>query len=224
MWDYEKIGNEMVMKMMLIDGVREPTLTEIQYESDEDIYEDKNLRTIPAWKYYSEPHPGIPEHYHTVNFYNNISMATSENDNDLQLPRFPFSMVNREIKCKLLISLKESQREMPSLKKLSNGSIIIASSNFPMDIKHDVEIFLKLHEKLLPCCFTTSTDDIIIDSPLTAGSRVRCYYLVTPLVVTEAILIRSNSRVICRCEYEEAWFHGSTSYQQFSEVGIEESD
>ena len=218
MWDYEKIGNEMAMKMMLIDGIREPTLTQIQEDSDRNVCVDRSLLSVPAWSYFSEPHPGLPEHYHTVNFYDNLHKLTVEDDDDLQLPKVPFSMVDHEIKYKLLINLKPARLGIPALKTLKNGTIIITSSSFPSDIGNETEIYLNFHDKLLPCCFTTSTSDVIMDSPLTTECRVRCYYLVIPSVVTEITFMKSNGRVIYRCEYEEMWLHGSASYHQLCEA------
>lgn len=214
MWDYEKIGNEMAMKMMLIDEIREPTLTQIQENSEQNVCVDKSLLCVPAWSYYSKPHPGLPEHYHTVNFYDNLSKLTSEDDDDLQLPKLPFSLLDREIKYKLLINSQPKRPGVPSLKTLKNGAIVITSSSFSPDIGNETDIYLNFHDKLLPCCFTTSTSDVIIDSPLTTECRVRCYYLTIPSVVTEITFMKSNGRVIYRCKYEEMWFDGSASYHQ----------
>lgn len=214
MWDYEKIGNEIAMKMMLIDEIREPTLTQIQENSVQNVCVDESLLCVPAWSYYSQPHPGLPEHYHTVNFYDNLGKMTSEDDDDLQFPKLPFSMLDREIKYKLLINLKPKRPGVPTLKTLKNGAIVITSSSFSPDIGNETDIYLNFHDKLLPCCFTTSTSDVIIDSPLTTECRVRCYYLAIPSVVNEITFMKSNGRVIYRCEYEEMWFDGSTSYHQ----------
>lgn len=222
MWNYEKIGNEIAMKMISIDGIREPTLSQIQENADKSVCGDQKFLSVPAWMYYSEPHPGLPEHYHTINSYINNCITASSNDNNLQLPQLPFSMVNREIKYKLLIALKASQLKIPSLESLVNGSIVISSCGFSSmdhhEIETETEIFMDLHDKLLPCCFTTTTDDVIIDSPATTGSRVRCYYLVIPAAVSEVTFMDSNGNVICRCDYQEVWLHGSTSYRHISKA------
>lgn len=210
MWDYDSIGNEIIMKMMLIDGIKEPTLTQIQENED-----DENVAQRPAWLYLSERHPGIPEHYHTISAYNSTSYSQIDN---LQLPQLPFSLVNHETKYKLLIALKARELELPSLNKLSNGSIVITSSNFPMVIEKETEIFLDFHNKLLPCFYTNALDEVIIESPATIGCRVRCYYLVIPSVITEVTFIDLNGNVLHRCEYDEIWLHGSTSYHQISKA------
>lgn len=211
MWNYEKIGSEMALKMMLIDGVREPTLTQIQDNPEEKGMSDENLLKYPAWLFYSEPHPGLPEHYYTVSAYN---QDTTVDD----LPQVPFSLVDRVISYKVLVSLEEAPLNVPSLSRLTNGTIIITSSHFPVCSLNEIEMFLYVHEKLLPCFVTSSMSDIIIDSPQTTGSRVRCYYLVIPTAISEVTFIDSNGNVIYRCDYQETWLHGSTSYHRISEA------
>lgn len=205
MWNYEEIGHNMALKMLLVDGVREPTLSQIQENPDE------NAKFTPAWKLHSDPHPGIPQHFLNVS------------RNDLQLASLPFSWVNREVHYKLIIKLDKMNPKLPSFQRLTNGTIILTGHKISDDINQNIEIFLHIQDKFIPCYYTQKPEDIIIDSSTPAGSPVRCYYLVIEDAIIEATFLTSRGKVIRRCEYKEMWFHGSTSYQELcNAVKIEE--
>ncbi|KAG5684290.1 hypothetical protein PVAND_013526 [Polypedilum vanderplanki] len=222
MWNYEEIGHNMALKMAVIDQVCEPTLAQIQKDAEKSVHGDENLFSIPAWKYYSKPFLGFPEHYIAAQrfyeVYNKINMnLTSTNEDDLQLPIIPYSLVNHEVHFKLIITFKQHASRLPTLYALRNGTIIITSNFFPTAIQHNVEIYVHFQNKLLPCCFTI-VDNVIVDSPLTRNARARCYYVVEPKAVVEATFIDENQNVICRCDYSTIPLHGSNSYQEICEV------
>jgi hypothetical protein len=223
MWNYEEIGNNLALKMALIDSVYEPTLAQIQCRAEKSVHADEKFKSIPAWKYFAEPFLGLPEHYYSLQRLALASRCIDENitsrdDNDLSLPALPFPMLNRCIYFKLFIQVKARFADwIPSLRQLRNGTIIITSRSFPADIKHNIEIYLQLHNILLPCCFAPRAD-VIINSPLTSTGRVRCYYVVNPVAIVEATFINAKGRVICRCDYTQTNLHGSSSYQEICEA------
>lgn len=223
MWNYAQIGNELAMKMAIIDGVKEPTLTQIQTGAQESVYPNDHFKNVPAWKFYSEPFLGIPQHYYTLQ---NITQAVNQNgkcitsadDDDLMLPKLPYSLANRSIYRRLIIIPKiNTNEDLPSMQQLTNGTIIVTGHKFPVEKKYSIEISLILHNALLPCCFA-KLSDVILHSPLTANARVRCYFLAIPTSVIEITFIDSNGNVICRSDYVSMNLHGSSTYQEICEA------
>lgn len=203
MWKYEEIGHNMALKMLIVDGVREPTLSQIQENSEDSNFVEENSKWTPAWKFFSDPHPGIPQQF------------LNRNNNDLQLAALPYSMVSHEVHYKVIINLHNTTQKMPSFKRLQNGTIILTGHKIP---EHNIEIFLHIHDKLIPCCYTSQLENVIIEDPSTAGGHFRCYYLAVENAVIEATFLTSRAKVIHRCEYKEKWLHGSTSYQELCDA------
>lgn len=206
MWNYEKVGNEVALKMLIENGVQEPTLAQIQQNAENSVHPSKKKKSTPAWLSYSDPHPGLPQHFLTT-----ISI------NDLRFPSLPFSMVNREIEYKMVIKLDNSKqkRRLPSLPRLTNGTIIVTGRELPAEMKPNIEIFLHMFGKLIPCCHTSPLHEIIIENPTaTIDGRVRAYYIHVEHAITEVTFMSSKSDVIHRCHYEEIWLHGSTPFEK----------
>jgi hypothetical protein len=202
MWNHEEIGHNMALKMLIVDGVREPTLTQFQDDSKNSAFVDGNSKWTPAWKFFADPHPGVPGQ-----FLNN-------NTNDLQYAALPFSLVNREVHYKVIVKLDNTHQKRPSFHRLANGTIIVTGHKLSDEIEHNVEIFLHIHDKLIPCYYTSQLENVIIEDPSSDGGHVRCYYLAVEDAVIEATFLTSRGKVIHRCEYKEMWLHGSTSYQE----------
>jgi hypothetical protein len=206
MWDYEKVGNEVAVKMLIVDGVEEPTLAQIQKNAENSVHSSKKKKSIPAWRSLSNPHPGLPQHFLATNSIN-----------DLRFPSPPFSMVNREIEYKMLIKLDNSKqkRRLPSFPRLTNGTIIVTGHRLPVELSPNIEIFLHMFDKLLPCCHTLPLHEIIIESPESAvDGHIRVYYVHVEHAVTEATFLSSKGDVIHRCDYKEILLHGSTPFQE----------
>lgn len=208
MWNYEKVGNEVAMKMLIVDGVREPTLAQIQKNAENSVHSSKKKKSTPAWLNLSESHPGLPQHFLATNSIN-----------DLRFPSLPFSMVNREIEYKMVIKLDNSmkKRRLPSLPRLTNGTIIITGRELPHEMKPNIEIFLHMHDKLIPCCHTSPLHEIILENSKSAavnGVDVRVYYVHVENAVTEVTFLSSKTDVIHRCHYKEIWLHGSTPFKK----------
>lgn len=208
MWNFEEIGNDLALKMMIVDGVREPTLSQIQENSN---YDEENSKWTPAWKFFSDPHPGIPKQF------------LNKDNNDLRLAMLPYSMVNYEVHYKAIIKLHNTTQKIPSFNRLRNGTIILTGHKIPDEIEHNIEIFLYIHDKLIPCYYTSHLENVIIEDPSNAGNHIRCYYLAIENAVIEASFLTSRGKVIHRCEYKEKWLHGSTSYQELCNA-IEDKD
>lgn len=205
-YNYEKMGNEIALKLMTLRRVREPTMLQVQKDSEKDSVD---FNSTPAWLQNSPPHPGLPEHYHTKSLIDNHQNSSAE---DVSLPILPFH-VNREIFFKFVIFpvVPGRCRKLPLLTSLMNGTIITTGAPLPEGIKNNVEIFLSIHDKLLPCCYS-SRSEVITTSPLTPSSRVRCYYI-PDLSVSREISFFSPEGVLIRGEaYQFKRFNGSTPY------------
>lgn len=184
MWNYKEIGNEMVAKMLLVNGICEPTLAQIQEKSEESVHGDENSKNTPAWLYYS-------------------SLA---NEHEIK-HKIVIKLINNDAKS------KKKKKNLPSLSRLKNGLIVITGRELTRDMKQKIEIFLQFHDNLIPCCYTTSFESITTESPSTVG-QIRCFYIAVEHAIKKATFLTSNADVIHRCDYKEIWFHGSTSYQQ----------
>lgn len=199
------MDNDIALSMLLNKRVREPTLNQVNQEAESGAVENMKLKSIPAWLHFSEPHPGLPEHYLVKSLIDKHEMSTVS---DNFLPDLPFE-VNREIIYKLIIIPKQGFCDVlkpvhvgsvvpdketlhayrlmkyepfsepanhPSLEKMMNGTIAVVGRPFPNDKKHNVEIFLYIHKMLLPVAYCPLSE-VIITSPLTPNGRARCYYI-----------------------------------------------
>lgn len=210
-YDYEKMGNEIALGMMMKHRIREPTLSRV---NSENFNNQEDFSPIPAWLRKSERHPGLPEHYHTLNTIENDLKQTADDDS-MYLPDLPFE-VNREILSKLIVLPRErpyskQPKFLPPLIDLMNGTIIIVGPPISDDIKHNVEIFLKMHDKLLPCCYTQRSE-IISSSPTTPLGRARCYYIPEISALPEICFLSSHEKVLQRNGYAVKWLPRSVPY------------
>lgn len=210
--NYEEMGNKIALKLMAVKRVREPTLFQVQKGSENELM---NLESTPAWLLNSPLHPGLPEHYYTkIEIENHQKPST---DVEMLLPNLPFQ-VNREIISKFVVfpAVNSKKRKLPRLTSLINGSIIITGAPLPEEIKNNVEIFLSIHGKLLPCCYSLRSE-VIITSPFTPSSRVRCYYI-PELSQSREIKFFSSVGACIRSEaYQFKCFNGSTPYSDLYE-------
>lgn len=217
-YDLKKMENEIALGMMLRYRIREPTLWQVQRQTDKFNLEKQSM--IPAWLRNSEASPGLPEHYITVNAIEN-DFKSSADDDGLQLPDLPFE-VNRVILYKLLIVPTEWQhfaqsQPFPALNDLMNGTILVIGPPLPIaeNIKKNIEIFLNLHDKLLPCCYAQQTE-IITSSPMTPSGRVRCYYIPELSRLPEITFLSSKEKILKRSQFLTKWLHGSIPYHSIS--------
>lgn len=197
-YDFEKMENEITLAMMVKHRVREPTLCQVQLNSEN--FEKVNFSSTPSWVKNSELHPGLPEHYLTVNAMD-----------DLDLPDLPFKM-NREILHKLIVrpSPRKTQK-LPQLIDLMNGTVVITGPQLIEEIKYNVEVFFHLHDKLLPCCYAQRSD-IIANSPF-ARSRARVYYIPEASTAAHEIsFISASSKILQRCPFSVKWLQSSVPY------------
>lgn len=209
-FDFKKMGNELALALMIRRRIREPTLSQIQLNSENSHQE--HFSSTPAWLRNSSSHPGLPEHYLTLSTIEN-ELKPAEDDE--QLPELPFE-VNRTILYKMMIVPKERQRSkqlkrLPKLIELMNGTILIVGPPLAEEIEHNVEIFLNLHDKLLPCCYATT--QIITWSPTTPEARARCYYLPETSATPEITFLSSEEKVLFKCYQLSTFFTGSTQYE-----------
>lgn len=200
-----KMDNDIALSMILNKRVREPTLNQVNQEAESGVVANMKFKSIPAWLHFSEPHPGLPEHYLVKSLIDKYEMSTVSDD---FLPELPFE-VNREIIYKLIIIPKQGYCDVlkpvhvgsvvpnneplhayrlmkfepfsepadhPSLDKMMNGTIAVVGKPFPDDKKHNVEIFLYLHKMLLPVAYCPLSE-VIITSTLTPNGKARCYYI-----------------------------------------------
>jgi hypothetical protein len=195
-YDLEKMEKEIPLAMMVRHRVREPTLSQVQLNSEN--FEMEGFSSVPAWLKNSELHPGLPEHYLT-------SSALDAAD----LPELPFH-VNREILFKMIVVPQSNPNKLPPLIKLMNGTVIINGPELKVANKHDVEIFLHLHEKLLPCCYSQESE-VITTSPFTR-SRARCYYIPST-TLHEISFLSSSSKVLHRCPFSKKCHPSSVSFK-----------
>lgn len=207
-YDYEAMGDDIALKLLTMKRVREPTLWEVQQECCDG--------KVPAWLQNAKSHPGLPEHYITMCAIENDHESTSHKQN-IPLPKLPFA-VNREILLKMVVTPNKQLRnqKIPPLSELANGTIIIAGEPLPHKIKHNIEIFLQLHQKLLPCCYSPHSE-IITSSPLTEQGRVRCYYVpdASSSSPPGIVFISSQEQVLHHSQrYHVEWLHGSTPYTE----------
>lgn len=215
-----KMGNQIAIDLMMLNRVREPTLTQVQTNSELSVHGHEDYKSIPAWLYYSQNHPGLPEHYLTQCTIDN-HLGSSIYDE--KLPELPFE-VNREVIEKLVIipkhainKRKSESQVIPSLADLENGTVIINGIAFPEEIKHNIEVFLNIHDKLLPCCYVAERSEIITSSPLTVKGRARCYFIPDPTVPCEISFMSSQGKLLHRCQYNVKWFDGSVPYDVLHE-------
>lgn len=211
-YDYEAMGNEIALRMMILKRVREPTLWQVQQDCEE------KFKSTPAWLQHSQPHPGLPEHYLTLCSIVRDETSTVEDD-EVPLPKLPFD-VNREIFKKLLIvpATKKNQKrtKLPQLNSLANGCVLIVGP--PLNEPFNTEVFLVLHDKLLPCCYSKRLD-VIINSPTSSVmDRVRCYYIHDESLAQRGItFLSSNGKLLHYSElYLVKWAHGSTPYHMLN--------
>lgn len=199
------MNNDIALNMILNKRVREPTLNQVNQEAENGVVANKKFKSIPAWLHFSEPHPGLPEHYIVKSLIDKNELSTVC---DNFLPDLPFE-VNREIIYKLIIIPKQGfcdvlkpvhvgnvvsnnetlhayrlmkfepflePADHPSLDKMMNGTIAVVGRPFPDDKKHNVEIFLYIHKMLLPVAYCPLSE-VIITSTLTPNGKARCYYI-----------------------------------------------
>ena len=199
------MDNDIALSMILNKRVREPTLNQVNQEAESGVVANMKLKSIPAWLHFSEPHPGLPEHYLVKSLIDKHEMSTVSDDFLLDLP----FEVNREIIYKLIIIPKQGYCDVlrtvhvgsvvpnnethnayrlmkyepfsepanhPSLDKMMNGTIAVVGRPFPDDKKHNVEIFLYIHKMLLPVAYCPLSE-VIITSTLTPNGKARCYYI-----------------------------------------------
>lgn len=200
-YDLDKMESEIPLAMMVRYRVREPTLNQVQLNAES--LEVEHFLSVPAWLKNSELHPGLPEHFLAAN-----AMVGDD------LPDLPFD-VNREIQHKLIIvpiaSSKKSQK-LPALIDLMNGTVVVTGPPFADETVHNIEIFLHLHDKLLPCCYT-QRPNIIATSPFTR-SRARVYYIPdsSPPTPPEISFVSAASKVLQRCQFSVKWLSRSVPY------------
>lgn len=218
--NFEKMGNRIAIDLLMMKRVREPTLTQIQKDSKLSVHGHADFKSIPAWLYNSQKHPGLPEHYLTQCTIENHLKSSIYED---KLPELPFE-VNREVIEKLVIipkhvnnKRKSESQAVPSLADLENGTVIINGITFPEEIKHNIEVFLNIHDKLLPCCYIAERSEVITSSPLTDKGRARCYYIPDPSIPFEISFMSSQEKLLRRCQYNVKWFDGSVPYDVLHE-------
>lgn len=202
------MGNNIGLKLITTEQVLEPTLWQIQQNSGSEF---ENIKPTPAWLQHSQLHPGLPEHYFTI--------TAADPANIDAFPQLPFH-VNREIFHKIvIIPTIQKHQKLPSLSQLGNGSIVISGNSIQKQISNNVEIFLFIQEKLLPCCWA-ERKEVILKSPSTAKSKVRCYYVFDTEHAKLGIVFNSSEgESIYQCQsYDTKWLHGSTPYDKFLEV------
>lgn len=206
--DFTKLGDEISLQLMITKRVREPTLWEVQKGIDND--KQMRFESTPSWLLNFQAHPGLPEHYITKWKIENLNKSADE---ILNLPKLPFS-VNREILQKLLI-IPTTPESPPKLTELRNGTIIVVGGPLQEKVKHNIEIFLSLRDKLLPCCYCLASE-VITRTPSTISGLVRCYYV--PDGKKEISFISSNEQLIQKWNnYRIKLFCGSTPYEVLRE-------
>lgn len=212
-YDFRKMGNDIALKMMLKHRIREPTLCQVQRNSENSQQENS---PIPAWLQNSEKHPGLPEHYLTLNtIENNIKSAADDEEEDMHLPKLPFE-INRDIIYKLIIIPRErlhltQPQLMPPLVDLMNGTVIVHGPSLADEIKHNIEIFLNIQGKLLPCCYAQRSE-IITSSPFTAMGRARCYYCPLQTADPKIFFFSSQEKVLQCTRYSVKFLPRSVPY------------
>lgn len=208
MADYSKMGNELALKLMVLRRVREPTLCAIQENAKESVHANKKSKSIPAWLFYSKPHPGLPDHY-IVKSVIESDKNSSGQDDDISLPTLPFKFY-RDILYKLIIIPEPIG--IPSLFDMKNGTIIIVGRPLPDHLKHNIEILLYLQSKLLPVCYCP-VNEVITKCPVSASGRTRCYYAphVSSILL---IFVNADEKIIHRTNYRMKWLSGNIDYHQ----------
>lgn len=206
MKDLKELGNEIALQMMITKRIREPTLSEVQRNSE--MRAKERFGSCPAWLSNSQPHPGLPEHYIT-------KWSIEKETRDCDLPQLPFR-VQREIFHKLLIipSLISGSKSLPKLNELNNGTIKVTGSPLPDETVHNIEIFLLLHNNLLPCCYCPESE-VITRSASTSDGRVRCYFIPTLRGKKKITFMTSSEKVLqSGTSYRLEGFEGSTPYEK----------
>lgn len=209
----EAMGNKIALKLLMLKRVREPTLCEVQKDTE------GNFSSTPAWLQNSQPHPGLPEHYLTMCSIENDESSTVDED-DVPLPRLPYD-VNREVSFKLLITpahppKNQRMSKIPSLNSLMNGSVVIVGP--PLHQPMNTEIFLILSKKLLPCCYADRSEIINIGPTLTSTGRARCYYIADSTTDHEISFSSSDGKLLYQLKgFRMKWMHGSTPYHMLHE-------
>lgn len=221
--NYEKIGNGIALNLMITKRVREPTLAQVQKNSKASVHADEDFKSIPAWLYNSSKHPGLPEHYITKSIIEQLQEASLHED---EIPDLPFQM-NRDINEKLVIipmpyvnKRKSEIQNVPPLADLENGTVVVSGVALLEESKHNIEIFLSIHDKLLPCCYVTDSSEVITNSPLTAKGRARCYY--TPALFGQGDISfkSSQEKLLHRCQYQVKYFDGSVPYDVLHDYSL----
>ena len=205
-FDYAAIGNEIALNMLVTKRIREPTLNEIQRNS-----EKNEFSSLPAWMYNAELHPGLPEHFQTVLEIENHCKTSA--DDTILLPKLPFQ-VNREILMKILIIPEMNEKKtslLPQLNELKNGTIVVSGALISGADDYTTEIFINFHKKLLPCCYAQPSE-IIFSCPLTPEGRARCYYVVDSKKAHQIEFYSSSEKLLHRCSYQLKCLNGSTKY------------
>lgn len=203
LYDYESMAKEISIEMMVLHRVKEPTLNKVLMTSEKFIEAHK-----PAWIESAEVHPGLPDHYFVANEQENDSVDS------FNMKELPFD-VNREIHMKLLVApLKpgKHKKKLPSLKSLMNGTIVIVGDNLPVGSESNIEVFLSLHEKLLPCCLAQRSN--VIFKNTSRYWRTLCYFIPDSTAQKEILFFSSQGQVLYQMNnFEVKWFHGSTPYK-----------
>lgn len=169
--------NEIPLAMMVRHRVREPTLTQIQ----RNVEKEKFFTNKPAWLRYAESHPGLPEHYLTLN-------ALESSD----LPELPFQ-VNREIFFKMIIVPQQSMKKfwsLPRLIDIRNGSIVITGP--------ELSITSKSFCTCTACCFLAATLNFLtssqaLPSPTLAFAATTSHKLHPPSLKSFSCRLRNKS-------------------------------
>lgn len=206
-YNYQEMEDEIGLKLLMLKRVREPTLWQVQ---------QKTLAGTPtseaAWLSNSHAHPGLPEHYLAQLAIDTAGVSVAKLD-DFPLPTLPYP-VNREVKLKIVMFPVEKRAgQIPQLCRLNNGSITITGEPFVSRIKHDVEILLSLHGKLLPCCYCVEPQEIITECPFTENGRVRCYYAPETGASPGITFNNSKSKTLYKCSrYRIKCMPGNTPY------------
>lgn len=206
-YNYQEMENEIGLKLLMLKRVQEPTLWQVQQRTKAGTPSSQ-----AAWLSNSHAHPGLPEHFLTQLAIDISGVSVAKLD-DLPLPVLPYP-VNREIQLKIVvIPVEKHSEKIPSLSDLSNGSITITGQPFVLRDKHNVEIFLSLHGKLLPCYYCAKIQEIITKSPFTENGRVRCYYAPEPGASPGISFTSSKSKTLHKISsYRVKFMPGTTPY------------